>query len=136
MSTNYSVLRTPTIPKFMISIRRSRWRLRLFPLLRSLHHEPVLTRFIACYAGCSFSNGTRKTNAAFGVVCFLVCSLYHVKSFYYIEKKDVSTKETPFFLLQLICITFLLSLQHPFWYLLLHLHLFPLFLLQEHCGLL
>ena len=39
-------------------------------LLRSLHHEPVLTRFIACYAGCSFSNGTRKTNAAFGVACF------------------------------------------------------------------
>ena len=39
-------------------------------LLRSLYHEPALTRFIACYAGCSFSNGTRKTNAAFGVACF------------------------------------------------------------------
>ena len=39
-------------------------------LLRSLYHEPALTRFIACYAGCSFSNDTRKTNAAFGVACF------------------------------------------------------------------
>jgi len=38
--------------------------------LRSLYHEPALTRFTACYAGCSFSNGTRKTNAAFGVACF------------------------------------------------------------------
>ena len=36
----------------------------------SLYHEPALTRFIACCAGCSFSNGTRKTNAAFGVACF------------------------------------------------------------------
>ena len=36
----------------------------------SLYHEPALTRFTACYAGCSFSNGTRKTNAAFGVACF------------------------------------------------------------------
>ena len=41
------------------------------------------------------------------------------------------------FSLQLICITFLLSLQHPFWYLLLHLHLFPLsLLLPEHYELL
>jgi len=38
--------------------------------LRSLYHEPALMRFTACYAGCSFSNGTRKTNAAFGVACF------------------------------------------------------------------
>ena len=46
-------------------------RLRLFPLsCAHYNHEPALTRFTACYAGCSFSNGTRKTNAAFGVACF------------------------------------------------------------------
>ena len=39
-------------------------------LLLLLYHEPALTRFTACCAGCSFSNGTRKTNAAFGVACF------------------------------------------------------------------
>ena len=52
-------------------------------LLRSLYHEPALTRFIACYAGCSFSNGTRKTNAAFGVACFsfVVIILKHFTSF-------------------------------------------------------
>ena len=52
-------------------------------LLRSLYHEPALTRFIACYAGCSFSNGTRKTNAAFGVACFsfVLIILQHFTSF-------------------------------------------------------
>jgi len=47
-------------------------------LVLSLAHEPALTRFTACYAGCSFANGTRKTNAAFGVACFsFVLSLAH-----------------------------------------------------------
>ena len=52
-------------------------------LLRSLYHEPALTRFTACYAGCSFSNGTRKTNAAFGVACFsfVLIILQHFTSF-------------------------------------------------------
>ena len=52
-------------------------------LLCSLYHEPALTRFIACYAGCSFSNGTRKTNAAFGVACFslVLIILQHFTSF-------------------------------------------------------
>ena len=51
--------------------------------LRSFHHEPALTRFTACYAGCSFSNGTRKTNAAFGVACFslVLIILQHFTSF-------------------------------------------------------
>ena len=49
-------------------------------LVLSLAHEPALTRFIACYAGCSFANGTRKTNATFGVACFsfvLIISYFH-----------------------------------------------------------
>ena len=53
-------------------------RLCLFPLsCAHYNHEPALTRFTACYAGCSFSNGTRKTNAVFGVACF---SCVHIKS--------------------------------------------------------
>jgi len=44
----------------------------------SFAHEPALSRFTACCAGCSFSNGTRKTNAAFGVACFsFVLSFAH-----------------------------------------------------------
>ena len=52
-------------------------------LLCSLYHEPALTRFTACCAGCSFSNGTRKTNAAFGVACFsfVLIILQHFTSF-------------------------------------------------------
>ena len=38
--------------------------------VHSFDHEPVLARSTACFAGCSFSNGTRKTNAAFSVACF------------------------------------------------------------------
>ena len=51
--------------------------------LCSLYREPALTRFIACCAGCSFSNGTRKTNAAFGVACFsfVLIILQHFTSF-------------------------------------------------------
>ena len=50
-------------------------------LLCSLYHEPALTRFTACCAGCSFSNGTRKTNAAFGVACFFFCAHYFYNIF-------------------------------------------------------
>ena len=60
--------------------KQMRFQRRLFFFRARVHsfdHEPVLARSSACFAGCSFSNGTRKTNALSASLVFLSCSLYN-----------------------------------------------------------